>query len=50
MRFNWTDKVPTLSLLKAFVRQHCGMKDIENIEVAKFITHAFEWRHIDGAE
>ena len=41
---------PTLAPLKQLARQVYGLKDNESIELAKFIVHQFEWKHINGNE
>lgn len=39
---------PTLGPLKALARQVYGLKENEQIELSKFVTHEFNWKHIDG--
>ena len=37
-------------MLKSKAREAFDIKDGQHIEVAKFIPHEFNWRHLDGGE
>jgi len=44
------DKFPTIAHLKACCRELYGFGENQPVEIAKFIPHAFEWRHMDPEE